>query len=231
MIQRRCVLLGLIVTAIVCSLAAGCGPKPPQPLGDDLSVAPAKPTSASPPATAPAANVEVESPKQPSSPTVPPQKAPGTTPATPQPVSAKPNPATKAPPAKTAPPPARSQSATPRPAATAAKSEGTVVVGTIEVVSKIPDPSTLPYDTCVTFIKYKVDKVVSGTYDGDSLLAVFWGLRKGKLQPAASFRVGQRHRLTIEAFSEHEELARVMQADDTNEYSLTPYWVVSYTAE
>ncbi len=106
-----------------------------------------------------------------------------------------------------------------------------MVKGTIQVVSNIPDPSTLPYDTCVTFIKYEVSEVVSGTYEGDELLAVFWGLRQGKLQPAASFRVGQSHRLTIEPFSEHEELARVMQADDTNEYSLRPYWVVSYTAD
>jgi hypothetical protein len=104
-----------------------------------------------------------------------------------------------------------------------------VVTGTIEVVSNVPDPSEVPYDTCVTFIKYKVTGVVSGSYEGGELLAVFWGMRDGKLQPAARFREGQSHRLTIEPFSEHSDLSRVMQADDTNEYSLTPYWVVSYT--
>lgn len=231
MSQRRDFIVGLVVAAMACALAAGCGPKPPQPMGQDLPMAPTKPTAALPTAAAPAANVGTEASKLPSSPPVAPQKTAATTPATPQPSPSKASPASTAAPAKTTPPPAKSQPAATRQAATAAKSEGKVVVGTIEVVSKIPDPSTLPYDTCVTFIKYKVNKVVSGSYDGDSLLAVFWGLREGKLQPAARFRVGQTHRLTIEPFSEHEELARVMQADDTNEYSLTPYWVVSYTAE
>ncbi len=111
------------------------------------------------------------------------------------------------------------------------KPKGTVIVGQIEVVSNVPEPSSVPYDTCVTFIKYRVDSVESGNYDGKELLAVFWGMKDGKLKPAARFSVGQRHRLTIQPFAERKELARVMQADDTNEYSLTPYWVVKYTEE
>ncbi len=110
----------------------------------------------------------------------------------------------------------------------AEKPQGTVVVGKIQVVSNVPDPGSVPYDTCVTFIKYRVESVESGGYDAKELLAVFWGMQDGELRPAASFSVGQRHRLTIEPFSERGELARVMQADDTNEYSLTPYWVTSY---
>jgi hypothetical protein len=103
------------------------------------------------------------------------------------------------------------------------------VVGTIETVSNVPNPSTVPYDTCVTFIKYRVNQVVSGKYEGEELLAVFWGMRKGELQPAARFSVGQSHSLTIEPFAGKKELERVMQADDTGEYSLTPYWVISFT--
>lgn len=115
------------------------------------------------------------------------------------------------------------------PAGPANGAAATVVIGTIVTVSKVPDPATVPYDTCVTFVKYKVNSVVSGSYGEDELLAVFWGMRDGKLEPAARFTTGQSHRLTIEPFSERTELARVMQADDTNEYSLTPYWVVAYT--
>lgn len=104
-----------------------------------------------------------------------------------------------------------------------------MVVGKITAVSNVPDPSTVPYKDCVTFIKYDVQSVESGDYDGDELLAVFWGMRDAKLQPAAKFSAGDRHRLTIQPFSERQDLARVMQADDTNEFSLTPYWVISYT--
>lgn len=231
MSYRRCLVVAAMVAVIVCVLTVGCGPKPPQPLSQDLPMATPKAAATPTAAPAPPGEVEVEAPKLPSTPPAPPEKTAATTPTAPQPAPAKPNPAPKAAPTKAASAPAKSQPAKPVPAAPAARDQGTVVTGTIETVSKIPDPTTLPYDTCVAFIKYKVNKVVSGAYEGGELLAVFWGLRKGKLQPAASFRVGQSHRLTIEPFSEHEELARVMQADDTNEYSLTPYWVVSYTAE
>jgi hypothetical protein len=103
-----------------------------------------------------------------------------------------------------------------------------VVVGRIEIASHVPDPSSVPYRDCVTFIKYSVEAVESGEYDGAKLLAVFWGMRDAVLQPAARFAVGQRHRLTLQPFSEQKDLQRVMQADDTDEYTLTPYWVVSY---
>jgi hypothetical protein len=109
--------------------------------------------------------------------------------------------------------------------------EGTTVVGKIKLVSSVPDPSTVTYKDCVTFIKYQVESVESGEYDGDELIAVFWGMRNSRLQPAAKFSAGQRHRLTIQPLSERPDLQRVMQADDTNDYSLTPYWVVSYSGK
>jgi hypothetical protein len=101
-------------------------------------------------------------------------------------------------------------------------------VARIAVASHVPDPSTVPYKDCVTFVKYEVERVVNGEYGEPELLAVFWGMKDAKLQPAARFAAGQRHRLSIEPFAERSELARVMQADDTNEYSLTPYWVTEW---
>jgi len=83
----------------------------------------------------------------------------------------------------------------------------------------------------VTFIKYRVKSVEGGEYSGDELLAVHWGMKDGKLKPAARFAVGQTQRLTIEPFADRAELARVMQADDTNDYSSTPYWVTSISGE
>jgi hypothetical protein len=109
--------------------------------------------------------------------------------------------------------------------------QGTTVVGTIKLVSNVPDPSTVTYKDCVTFIKYQVEDVESGDYDGQELIAVFWGMRESKLQPAAKFSPGQRHRLRIQPLSERPDLQRVMQADDTNDYSLTPYWVVRYSGQ
>lgn len=111
------------------------------------------------------------------------------------------------------------------PEVSAEKPGETTVLARIEVVSHVPDPSEVPYTDCVTFIKYKVESVESGEYNGNELLGVHWGMKDSKLQPAAKLSVGQRQRLTIRPFSERKDLTRVMQADDTDEYSLTPYWV------
>jgi hypothetical protein len=79
------------------------------------------------------------------------------------------------------------------------KPKGTSVIARIEVVSHVPDPSSVPYTECVTFIKYKVESVESGEYDGEELLGVHWGMKDSKLQPAAKLSVGQRQKLTIKA--------------------------------
>lgn len=104
-----------------------------------------------------------------------------------------------------------------------------MVVGKITIVSNVPQPSEVPYSDCLTLIKYSVERVESGQYSENELVAAFWGMREAKLEPPARFRVGQRHRLVIEPLSNHPELSRVMQADDTNDYTLPPQWVVSYS--
>lgn len=105
-----------------------------------------------------------------------------------------------------------------------------MVIGRITLVSHVPDPSEVPYTECLTMIKYTVESVASGSYAEKELLAAFWGMRDAKLQPAAKFQVGQRHRLVIEPLADHPDLQRAMQADDTNEFALAPQWVVSYSA-
>ncbi len=199
--------------------------------------APAAPAQAPPPATGVAQGDDAPKPAAPAPQAAKPVRAAAAPQASapkaaappqtakPAPVAPKPANPEPAKPAASKPAPTKPTSAPAKPTVDAAATE---VIGTIEVVSDVPDPSSVPYDTCVTFIKYKVSRVLGGSYDGGELLAVFWGMKDGKLQPAARFTVGQSHRLTVAPFSEQEDLARVMQADDTNEYSLTPYWVVSY---
>ena len=111
---------------------------------------------------------------------------------------------------------------------TAAHAADAVLVGTVILASAVPDPKRVSYKDCVTFVTYRVDAVESGSVPGKKLLAVCWGMRDRKLQPAALFRPGQRHRLTVRPFADMPELARVMQADDTEEFDLTPCWVVRH---
>ena len=100
------------------------------------------------------------------------------------------------------------------------------MTGRVTVVSEVPEPGTVPYTECVTYVKYKVLSVDSGEYGGSDLLAVYWGMKKNKLMPAAKFTVGQKHKIALVPFSSRPKLQRVMAADDTDEYTLEPYWVV-----
>lgn len=202
------------------------------PTEEPVAMAPAEPAEVAPmapvaPANAPESQAAATEP----APAPPASAAPAAT----RPPASPPAPAMATPP-QPAPAPAQTTVAPPEPStaetahATAAPSEGTVVIGRITVVSHVPDPSEVPYTDCLTMIKYAVEEVVSGSYAENELLAAFWGMRDARLQPAAHFRVGQRHRLVIEPLAEHPELQRVMQADDTNEFALAPQWVVEYKA-
>lgn len=69
-----------------------------------------------------------------------------------------------------------------------------------------------------------------GSYDDEELLAVEWVMRDFKLTRAARYRPGDVHHLRLVPFEEKTEkepaLRKVKQLDDTEEYMLTPYWVV-----
>ncbi len=100
------------------------------------------------------------------------------------------------------------------------------VVAEVTTVSLVPNPSQVAYSECVTYIKYRVIAVEQGKYEAEELLAVFWGMRDSKLLPAARFQIGEKHRLSLDLFENHEELSHIMQADDTDDYEHTPFWVL-----
>ena len=104
-----------------------------------------------------------------------------------------------------------------------------VVVGTVLLVSNVPDPVTVPYKECLTFVYYQIDEVRKGDLAQTELIAVFWGMRDRRLLPASRFRVGQRYVLYAEPFSNREELTTVMQADDTEAFDLEPQWILHGT--
>ncbi len=105
-------------------------------------------------------------------------------------------------------------------------SQKLVVVAEVTNASRVPNPIDVAYTECVTYIKYRVLDVEQGEYQDDVLIAVFWGMKDSKLLPAAGYQTGQKHRLSLELFEDHEELSHIMQADDTDDYEHTPFWVV-----
>ena len=101
-----------------------------------------------------------------------------------------------------------------------------VIVAEVTKVSLVPDPGRVAYSECLTYIKYRVIDVEQGEYSDEDLIAVFWGMRDSKLMPAARFQVGEKHRLSLDLFENHEELSHIMQADDTDDYEHTPFWAL-----
>jgi len=106
------------------------------------------------------------------------------------------------------------------------KEKNLVVTGEVLLVSNVPDPGKVAYSDCLTYIKYRIISVEQGEYADSEIIAVFWGMKESKLMPAAKFLPGEKHRLVLDALENHQELSHFMQADDTNDYERTPYWVI-----
>jgi hypothetical protein len=101
------------------------------------------------------------------------------------------------------------------------------VIATIVQTSKVPVPGSAPYKDCLTFIKVKVQTVESGNYAKPEMLVAFLAMENDKLLPPASYAVGDRLRLMLIPLAEAETRIRSLQrADDTDDFTLRPYYVI-----
>ena len=111
------------------------------------------------------------------------------------------------------------------------KEKHLTVIGEVILVSNVPDPNQVAYSECLTYIKYRVISVENGKYDDKELIAVFWGMKESKLMPAAKFQIGEKHRLVLDPLDKYGDLLHIMQADDTDDYEHTPYWVLEMSSQ
>ena len=103
-----------------------------------------------------------------------------------------------------------------------------VIVGEILQISKLPDPGSVPYPDCLTFVRIKVDQVVSGSYEDTILVAVFLGMKDNLSLPAARYAPGQKLRLTLIPFRMADsQIRRTQRVDELDDYDHIPYYVVS----
>jgi alginate O-acetyltransferase complex protein AlgJ len=101
------------------------------------------------------------------------------------------------------------------------------IVGTVVAASRVPQPRTVPYKDCLTYIKLRVDQVVEGNYGEGHLIAVFWGMRDNVLLPPAHYALGKRLRLQVVPFRQATgDLQAVRTADDLDDYDHPPYLVL-----
>jgi hypothetical protein len=122
--------------------------------------------------------------------------------------------------------PSKSGTAASRPASRPA--ERLVVQATIEEVSTLRKKEELaPYKSSLLYIRYKVDKVVSGSYQGDTVIGVTWGYQNERPTAMATTKKGK-YELTLEPLDAHPELSTYGADQDAYEdLAMEPYWIVS----
>lgn len=99
-----------------------------------------------------------------------------------------------------------------------------ILRGEVVTVSQVPEPGQAPYRECLTFVLYRVLSLEKGSYKDPRILVAHWGMKGGQRLPPAHYRVGEKHRLELAPLSDHPELERVMQADDTGASEYAPYY-------
>ena len=103
--------------------------------------------------------------------------------------------------------------------------------GTIVATSRVPQPFTVPYKDCLTYVKLRVDRVVEGTHEDDQVIAVFWGMKDNVRLPAADYAVGKQLRLKLVPIRKAPvNLKTARSSDDLDDYQRQPYYVLEEQA-
>jgi alginate O-acetyltransferase complex protein AlgJ len=101
-----------------------------------------------------------------------------------------------------------------------------VVEATIEAVSKVPEPFSVPYPDCLTYVLLRVDRVVEGDYADKQILAVMWAMKKNVSLPPAKYQPGKRLRAKLIPMRDADPSVRTGQrADDIADFTHRPYFV------
>ena len=125
---------------------------------------------------------------------------------------------------------AEARKAEPPRSSTAVPTGNLVVVARIVQTSKVPAPGTAPYKDCLTFVKLKIETVESGAYQNTEIIVAFFAMKDDRWLPPASYSMGDRLRMPLVPFGQADPQIRNMQrADDTEDFSLRPFYSVRET--
>jgi hypothetical protein len=100
----------------------------------------------------------------------------------------------------------------------------TVEVTAVEV-SDLPELRDLQvYKHVSRFIRYRVDRVVSGDYDGREIIVGHWATRDRRFTEAARYKVGDRFVLTCEPYGEQDEITLAQTIDTLEDIESDRWW-------
>ncbi|MBL9152784.1 MAG: hypothetical protein JNK37_09875 [Verrucomicrobiales bacterium] len=100
---------------------------------------------------------------------------------------------------------------------------------TVTETARYQDPKSAPYDASLFAVEYRVDRVLSGDYALDQVLALHWAFRNRTLTPDASLKPGDQVRLTLEAFEQASTSDETLRGANkatgtTHEFDLPMAW-------
>ena len=99
------------------------------------------------------------------------------------------------------------------------------LIGEVIKRSELPEPSIAAYPDCLTFLKFKVVKVIKGHFNSKEALVAMWGFKNYKLSEPGKFTIGDKIKLKLIPYKSVEnELSGIMRVDDTQDYDLELYW-------
>jgi hypothetical protein len=97
--------------------------------------------------------------------------------------------------------------------------------GTIVQTSRIPDPVTAPYASCVAVVRVRVDRVRRGRSETNEVIVGLLVMRNRMLLPPAQFTGGDRLRLRLVPFERADRATRSLQrSDDVQAFELPMFW-------
>jgi hypothetical protein len=101
------------------------------------------------------------------------------------------------------------------------------IEATIVAVSKVPQPYSVPYPDCLSYMMFRVDRVVMGQYTDSQILAAMWAMKRNVWLPPAKYAPGRKLRVKLIPMRQAEENVRSAQrADDIEDYKHPPYFVI-----
>ena len=107
-----------------------------------------------------------------------------------------------------------------------------VIDATIVATSKVPTIKQIaPYKAALTYIRYKLDKVVGGDYDKGHIVVVHWVIQNRKHTAVAAWKPGMRQRLTVDLFDAHADLQKITKTQDADDFELVPYWALKVESQ
>lgn len=92
-----------------------------------------------------------------------------------------------------------------------------------------PDPGAIePYRRALITHLYEVEEVLSGDYGQSQILVVHWGIQDGRVRPEGLRTKGDTVTMTVEPYADQPQLEGEFIADQTDEFTLEPYYQTNF---